>query len=184
MKFLVIYGPPAVGKLTVAREVARLTGMKLFDNHATVNAVAPVFGHAHEAYFRLLPKIRLAILEEAVRADIDMVTTYVYNHARSDASSAYFHRIDDLFAGHDARMLFLRLTCDRAALDGRVTSDDRRLKGAINSVERLASYIEERDPDRPIPGRESLTIDNTELSPTEVAEAAITHFGLSKAVPA
>src|SRR4051812_8156519 len=154
-----IYGPPAVGKLTVAREVARLTGMRLFDNHATVNAVAPVFGHAHDAYFRLLPRIRLAILEEAMRAEIDIVSTYVYNHARSEASSDYFRRIDDLFAGNNAQSLFLRLTCDRAALDGRVTNDDRRLKGAINTTERLASYIAERDPDQSIPGRESLTID-------------------------
>ena len=184
MNFLIIHGPPAVGKLTVAKEVARLTGMKLFDNHLTVNAVASVFGHAHDAYFRLLPRIRLAILEEAMRADIDMVSTYVYNHARHEASSAYFRRIDELFAGHDAQLLFLRLTCDRTALDGRVTNDDRRLKGAINTVERLASYIDERDPDQPIPGRESLTIDNTLLSPAQVAEAAVAHFGLTKAVPA
>jgi shikimate kinase len=179
-----IYGPPAVGKLTVAKEVARLTGMKLFDNHATVNAIAPIFGHAHDAYFRLLPRIRLAILEEALQADIDIVSTYVYNHARSQASSEYFRQIDRLFASHDAQLLFLRLTCDRAALDGRVTSEDRRLKGAINTVERLASYIDERDPDQPIPGRDSLTIDNTSLSPTEVAEAAIGHFGLPAAAAA
>lgn len=182
MKFLIIHGPPAVGKLTVAKEIARITGMKLFDNHLTVNAVASVFGHAHDAYFRLLPRIRLAILEEAMQAEIDMVSTYVYNHARSEVSSKYFEKIDDLFAHHDAQLLFLRLTCERAALDERVTNDERRLKGAINTVERLASYIDERDPDQPIPGRDSLTIDNTNLSPTEVAEAAIAHFGLKVAL--
>ena len=38
-----IYGPPASGKLTVATRLSALTGMPLFHNHLTVNAVTPVF---------------------------------------------------------------------------------------------------------------------------------------------
>src|SRR5687768_12488074 len=112
-----IYGPPAVGKLTVAKEVARLTGMKLFHNYATVNAVAPIFGFEHEAYVRLLQVTRLAILEEAAKADIDIVSTYVYNHARSGASLEYLRVLEELFAKYDATLLMLRLTCDRSVLD-------------------------------------------------------------------
>jgi shikimate kinase len=33
MNFIVIFGPPAVGKMTVGQELARLTGYKLFHNH-------------------------------------------------------------------------------------------------------------------------------------------------------
>ena len=65
-----------------------------------------------------------------------------------------------------------------------MTNDDRVERGKIVSVTRLASYIEERDADVPMPGRDSLTMDNTDLSPAEVAEAAIAHFGLRNvAVP-
>jgi len=39
MELLFIYGPAAVGKLTVARELAKLTGFRLFHNHLTVDAV-------------------------------------------------------------------------------------------------------------------------------------------------
>jgi hypothetical protein len=181
VKFLLIYGPPAVGKLTVAREIARLTGMKLFDNHATVNAVAPVFGFEHEAYVRLLRVTRLAILEEAAKADIDIVSTYVYNHARSEGSLEYISLLKELFGKYGAKLLLLRLTCDRSVLDERVTNVDRRVKQAINSVEGLARYMIERDPDHALPGHDSLTIDNTDLSPTQVAEAGIAHFGLETA---
>jgi shikimate kinase len=176
-----VYGPPAVGKLTVAKEISRLTGMKLFDNHATVNAVAPIFGFDNDIYYGLLRLMRSAIVEEAAKADIDLVSTAVYNFPRSDEGLA---GLDGILAKCGGSLHLLRLVCDRNTLDERVTNDDRRLKQSINSVESLARYMEERDPDRPIPGRESLTIDNTKLSPTEVAEAAITHFGLSKAVPA
>ncbi len=39
MKLVFIYGPPASGKLTVARELAALTGYKLFHNHLVVEAL-------------------------------------------------------------------------------------------------------------------------------------------------
>jgi len=42
MKLVFIYGPPASGKLTVARELATLTGYRLFHNHLIVDAVAAV----------------------------------------------------------------------------------------------------------------------------------------------
>lgn len=39
MKVVLLYGPPAAGKLTVAEELEKLTGFKLFHNHLTVNPV-------------------------------------------------------------------------------------------------------------------------------------------------
>lgn len=38
-----LYGPPASGKLTIAGPLSELTGMPLFHNHLTVNALRPVF---------------------------------------------------------------------------------------------------------------------------------------------
>ena len=43
MKLVFIYGPPAVGKLTVATELVKLTGFKLFDNHVSIDFVKSVF---------------------------------------------------------------------------------------------------------------------------------------------
>ncbi len=43
MRLVFIYGPPGVGKLTVARELAALTGFKLFHNHLTVVCTAVAF---------------------------------------------------------------------------------------------------------------------------------------------
>ena len=42
MDFVFLYGAPAVGKLTVGRELARLTGVRLFDNHLVVDAALVV----------------------------------------------------------------------------------------------------------------------------------------------
>ena len=43
MKLILLYGPPAVGKLTIAKEIARLTGFKLFHAHLTSDLVEAIF---------------------------------------------------------------------------------------------------------------------------------------------
>ncbi len=45
MKFVLLFGPQAVGKMTVGQELERLTGLKLFHNHMTIDLVAPFFSY-------------------------------------------------------------------------------------------------------------------------------------------
>ena len=39
MHLVCIFGPPAVGKMTVGRELSRQTGSKLLHNHMTIEPV-------------------------------------------------------------------------------------------------------------------------------------------------
>ena len=48
MKLIFLHGLPGVGKLTVARQLAALTGFKLFHNHLTVDLVTSVFEFGSE----------------------------------------------------------------------------------------------------------------------------------------
>lgn len=40
MKLVLIFGPQAVGKMTVGQELAKITGLKLFHNHMTIDLVS------------------------------------------------------------------------------------------------------------------------------------------------
>jgi len=73
MKLVFIYGLPATGKLTVARELESLTGYKLFHNHLVVDCVLSVFDHACRSQlpgllFTFAPErtVRPAFLHEAL----------------------------------------------------------------------------------------------------------------------
>lgn len=43
MKLVVIIGPQAVGKMTVGHELEKITGLKLFHNHSSIEVVLPYF---------------------------------------------------------------------------------------------------------------------------------------------
>ena len=43
MKLVLIFGPQAVGKMTVGQELAKITGLKLFHNHMTIDLVSNFF---------------------------------------------------------------------------------------------------------------------------------------------
>jgi hypothetical protein len=175
MKFLLIYGPPAVGKLTVAEEVSRLTGMRVLDNHATVNAVQPVFDFDTDSYRHVLRTVRLAIIEEAARQDVSIVSTFVY----LPISTPYIDLLSEVLTRCGCMLSLLRLTADREVLRSRVLGENRPGRQKISTVAELEAYLDSHAVDHAIPERFSLIIDNSTLSATETAERAIRHFGLA-----
>jgi hypothetical protein len=58
MRLLVIFGPPAVGKMTVGREVAARSSFRLFHNHASIEPLLEVFGFGVPSFNRLLAEWR------------------------------------------------------------------------------------------------------------------------------
>ncbi|AJH17331.1 Uncharacterized protein BWINRA5_03282 [Bacillus mycoides] len=46
MKFILIFGPQAVGKMTVGHELEKITDLKLFHNHMTIDFVSSFFDYS------------------------------------------------------------------------------------------------------------------------------------------
>ena len=79
MHFVCVFGPPAVGKMTVGMELARLTGFKLLHNHLTIEPVLDIFAFGSPAFGRLVDEFRRRIIEEAVDADLPgLIFTFVW----------------------------------------------------------------------------------------------------------
>jgi cytidylate kinase len=70
MNFIVIVGPPAVGKMTVGQELAKLTGYKLFHNHVTIDLVTEYFDFGTPAFSRLVREFRTRIIQEAAASNL------------------------------------------------------------------------------------------------------------------
>src|SRR5689334_16095796 len=107
MRFVFLYGPPGVGKLTVGRELAGLTGFKLFHNHLMVNAVQAVFPRGSDSWDRLIRECQCLVLAEAARAGVDLVMTWAHG-----VSEDIPRRYTDVVESNGGRVLFVRLVCE------------------------------------------------------------------------
>ena len=175
MNLVIIYGPPGVGKLSTAREVARLTGYKLFDNHVSIRCAESVFDFGTEPFWRIVGAVRDLVFEEAAANGVSLIFTFVYSHPQDLPG---IERRCASFESHGGRVLLVRLTCDREELERRLPRPDRAEAGKLASVETFRDLLTRHDLFSPIPDRESLEVDNTTLAPEEVAAHIVNHYHL------
>ena len=64
MKFVIIIGPQAVGKMTVGQELSKITGLKLFYNHMTIELVRLIFDYDKTSYRKMNKIIRDEVFKE------------------------------------------------------------------------------------------------------------------------
>lgn len=165
-----LYGPPAVGKLTVATELQRLTSFQLFHNHLTVNAVRSVFEFGTAPFREVVHRIRLDVFETAARNGINVIFTNNSVWAVPDGRSLFTAFAQDALERVEAAggcVLFVQLTAPAEALEARVGSQWRRDHGKLLEVERLREMLTLLDTEPLHPG--DLVIDTSLASPEEAA---------------
>lgn len=178
MNLVFIYGPPGVGKLSVAREVARATGYRLFDNHVSIACAESVFDFGTKPFGKVVDTIRTTVFEEAARADISLVFTFVYANPED---TPFVERVFELVESHGGRVLLARLFCERAELERRLPHPERARAGKLASLDTLREVTSRYDIFSPVPERVSLEIENTDLAPDEVARLIVAHYHLPSA---
>lgn len=78
MKMVLIFGPQAVGKMTVGQELAKRTELKLFHNHMTLEMLSPIFGFGPETW-RLSTLFRFEIFKAVAESNLQgMIFTFVW----------------------------------------------------------------------------------------------------------
>src|SRR6267142_2804843 len=114
MKLVFIHGAPAVGKLTVARELAALTGFRLFHNHLTVDLVGSVFAFGTEPFIRLREDIWLTTFREAARHDVSLIFTFAPERT---VAEGFVNKAIDIVEASGGKVVFVKLTCAEAELE-------------------------------------------------------------------
>lgn len=175
MKLIFVYGPPASGKLTIARELAKLTGFRLFDNHVSIRFVESLFDFGTRAYSRLVTKYRFEMMEAAAGEGVDTIFTFVYSKKDDDP---FVRETIGRVKRHGGTVCFVRLQCDRKELERRVGSKTRQSLGKIATKRLLTNVFERFDLDSEVPFQPSLTIDTSIISPKRAAKIVMQHYGL------
>lgn len=188
MKLVIIFGPPAVGKMTVGFELERLTGLKLFHNHMTIDLVLRFFPFGSPPFQRLNGEFRARIFEEVAASDLPgLIFTYVWalDHP---ADREHVEQLSEPFRRRGAEICYVELA---AELDERLRRNETELRLAEKRPKRDLEFSRRNllEVDRNYrlnttggdffyPERH-LRIDNTHLAPDEVARRIVEAFGLA-----
>lgn len=179
MKLLIIYGAPAAGKLTIATEVARRTGFKLFHNHVSIDCVKPVFDFGTQPFLRMIETIRFAMIAEAAREDVDVIHTFVYAAGEDDE---HFAKLIASAEHNGGEVCLVLLKCDSDELKARIGNDSRLKIGKLSDPDAVDRSLTKYDLRSTYPGRESLVMDTTAITVEAAAEEIIRHFSLRSSI--
>lgn len=185
MKFVLLFGPQAVGKMTVGQELMKVTDLKLLHNHMTIDLLEPFFGFESEMW-RLSTMFREEIFSSFAKSDnYGMIFTYVWAFDQQEDWD-FVNRTCAIFEKQGAEIYFVEL---EAGLDERLVRnktvnrlDHKPTKRDIVSSEqemvqsnksyRLNSYENE------IQASRYLRLNNSAISADKIAITIKEHFGL------
>lgn len=183
MKLLFMIGNAAVGKMTVGQELAKITGLRLFHNHMTIEPVLEIFGQFNS---QAIKRLRQVVFEEFAKADnYGMIFTYMWAFDQQ-ADWDYVEYVKSIFRPYGTEFYYVELVASREARLARNATENRlSQKASKRNIElsnrRLLSddakyRLESLDGE--IPFENYMKIDNTDLAPDVVARMIKAKFQL------
>ena len=191
MKLLFIFGAHAAGKMTVGQAVSRITPMKLFHNHMTIEPVIELFGAYNGA---VTERLRQVVFEEFVKtSNYGLIFTFIWAFD-VPYDTEYVRRLTKLYQEAGAQVDYVELVAPQEvrlvrnktenrlkekASKRNVALSEMRMLGAEEKY-RCVSELGEIENLLGIPPERYLRIDNTNLSPDEAAEMIVSYFGYER----
>jgi hypothetical protein len=184
MKFIILFGPQAVGKMTVGQCLAAKTNFKLFHNHMSIDFVSQFFDYGTPSGRRLVSLIRREIFEEVSKSDLDgLIFTFVWGFDLQ-GDWDYVKQISEQFKSRGGTVYLVELEAEYEERLKRNKTENRLVnKPTKRDIEksdrdlikthkdyRLNSYPGE------ITMENYLKINNTNLEPDIVARMIKEHF--------
>jgi hypothetical protein len=167
MKLIFIYGLPAVGKLTVAKELAAITGYRLFYNHLAVDMLLSVFDFGSDPFIETRESVWLSVFDQAGKAGLPGL---IFTFAPENTVRQRF--IDDTLAAvssNGGRVYFVQLVCSDVDIEKRLDTESRHEYRKLTSVEFYRQLRDAKTFDVPKMPAPDITVDTSIYSPAEAA---------------
>ena len=182
MKLVLLVGNGAVGKMTVGQELMKLTDLRLFHNHMTIEPVLEIFGTFHTD---AILQMREVIFREFAKSDnYGMIHTIMWAFDMQEDWD-YINHVVDIFKEHNAEIYCVELVAPQEIrLQRNVTENRLKHKASKRDIEASTQRIL-RDSktyrfvsnEGEIPFENYIRIDNSLLSAEEAARRIKERFG-------
>ena len=191
MKLLFIFGAHAAGKMTVGQAVSRITPMKLFHNHMTIEPVIELFGAYNGA---VTERLRQVVFEEFAKTDnYGLIFTFIWAFD-VPYDTEYVRALNKLYEDAGAQVDYVELVAPQEVRLVRNRTENRLKEKAskrnvalseqrfLSAEERyrIVSEVGEICEKLGCAPERYLRIDNTDLSPETVADMIVRHFGYDR----
>jgi hypothetical protein len=179
MRLVMLHGTPGAGKLTTARELAKLTGFPVFHNHLTVDLVAAVFEFATPPFQDLREQIWLAVIARAAREQLPgLIFTFGFEPS---VLPGFYDRLRAIVEDSGGALLPVELRCETEENLRRLVKPDRDAYLKTKDVAMVRRGIESGEflPQSELPG--NLVIDTTNLPAAQTARLIVERLGLGSA---
>jgi hypothetical protein len=183
MKLVFIIGDAAVGKMTVGQELMKISNLRLFHNHMTIEPVIEIFGHYNG---RVISLIREIIFEEFAKTEqYGLIFTYMWAFDQQ-SDWDYAEHVCDIFRKHNADIYYVELFASQEIrLQRNVTENRLNNKASKRDVELSNKRLIDDDNkyrcvsnDGEITFENYIKIDNSNISAENVAKMIKERFGL------
>ena len=183
MKFVLLIGDAAVGKMTVGQQLEKITKLKLFHNHMTIEPVIEIFGEYNGTVIR---KWRNIVFEEYSKTNnYGLIFTFMWDFDLH-ADWEYIQYMTEVFEKQNGTVYYIELD---APLEVRLSRNktENRLKHKASKRDLVSSnamLLHDAavrrcvSRDKEVPYKNYLRINNENLSPEQVALMIKNHFNL------
>ena len=177
---IILYGPIAVGKLTIGKLLAKKLGYKLTHNHLTNDLVWSVFERGTKAAHEVTEKMRYDFYETCVKYGNNLVITHAFSHnwvsLTGLSDPTYLKTLGKKLEKAGAEVLFVHLQADPKELLIRVKNESRKEFRKLTKPSILKELSKTKDWTTSAPVKNNLVINNTNLKPTQVVQQILKHL--------
>ena len=183
---MIICGPQAVGKMTVAESLRDKLRYNMMMNHDSIEVSDRIFGFATPAQKEFNAFFREKVFELAVKHNVNMIFTYVCAFD-IPAEREYLNGLRDLFEQNGGSFYFVELSADLETRLARNETPHRMERKAskkdvawsrANLLKDAKNHRLNSDKGE-VWFENHLKIDNTDLDPDRVADRVIEAFHLT-----
>ncbi|MFT7138516.1 MAG: hypothetical protein ACJAYE_002700 [Candidatus Azotimanducaceae bacterium] len=181
MHFIIIFGPPAVGKMAVGNEINKLARIPVFHNHLSIEPILRFFPFGSPSFVRLVDAFRQNLVQEVANSDLPgLIFTFVWG-LDEEADTKFVADICKPFEDQNAVVTIVELKAD---LDQRLIRNKTQERLEEKPSKRNLDWSEENllaseaqyrmNSDGSIPSpHHHLIIDNTNRSAEDVAKEIV-----------
>ena len=185
-KAVLIFGPHAVGKMTVGQELAKRTSLRLFYNHISIEPFLELFDDMPKERAIATARVRDIVFDLFSKSDKEgIIFTFIW-YFDNDGHKREVDEIEKKFQNAGAEVYYVELAADMATRLHRNTTENRlKNKASKRDIAFSENLIETKENAHRLtshPGeitkKNYIKIDNTHIDPAKVADKIIRCFHL------